>query len=1288
MKDIEIIDIDYTGVNPLYKIEETHKVSEIPTPWIVPGEGPFYEEGLIIYNGGTRLLKDQDFTFETQVPKLTKLLGKAVYLHIELKPHILNSAIELDVIYQKVGNGVISRNKLLELLENALISGGEIDYETQIDGKPSTFYPSAHQMDVRRKEEVIGFGNMLQLFTILKSRVEAQSEKISSLLDEMEKDSWEKLDYIYDLRWNALKNHARRSINPHNLKPVDVNIENIQNFQTATTQQDGEGLRQDLYSTPAGLAKLISESEPDSEEYLFQNELPFSYYGSGIYLPPSITGSFEGLGGDAENSCFVREGNGWLVGLMRHFDGKVKGLYYIYQQIMLDRYNYTPPVLTYFPYNHPDLQAKGINPDYVLAGSGPDLIAICSLPPTMSNIMVSFSNGTLDPNSHSFVEVDIAPLVAAGITAEAGLFGALTISKVGDWVYLVGSSSDITGVTVPPAGAPNNYTIKIFKFPLSALSAPGKPKITPTQISLSYDTVDRVRKPSSPNIRIGEYVKNASGLVTSFLTGFSQPVNITQSHRRRTFIIVENPNVKGVAKLKILASVYWTYNINGTSGGLWSIITPNYDLDFNAGIMTLDPKWKKPILNPLTGESTNLTAEEKKYITDGDNVGGYARLFNSTFTRPAASWVRGFGPVAVYSDSDGGPPYGNVYLPLNETGDSNFDYESVFNPTCKVNDLGQTTAFAISQRLPSPFGVSGFPRFFTDIYEYNGGVKTKPLEQFIATNESGGTIGFNRLTEGGDGNKYLFRESLQSPFIPNRLFGREPNSNYGNTLNLLQTHAIRNWPQKRDKYSTTHSIAGYVHQPKKNSWNTTTFPGLANPSIEQRSVDSSLGRMFLPITMKWDYNENTKQLVPSHKPEEIIVLTKEQYLDIPKQYIGARFVDVMDIIVSVDLCPYPGPESTTVYASTMTVVYHYSQDPTITRGFIITFNWSPNGIDSVTGYKKITINVLTTRTYCTPLNKYSDSPVVDLTPGSDICNTDVYTLSSGYWIAGYGAKGVTLLKPRSEVYSVGETNNELIVHTYSGCTMPTVGNMNSPNVRLDKRKYQGCPELYFHPANVFGYYTQTTVAVDGIGLLNGYLPAASGGAMNIGRPIDPTLITQNNGFTTNDLGFLGATFVQDNWTVFINSDVNVTFNGYSMLASKKTFDLRLYSDNYRNSVFYLYCSAVGSRGVYEITKTLKHADGHNLLVSKITTGENGIITIDLYQPFAISGYPLTRVRDAGIPVSSGKLSEVGTYQFIKQSELYGGDIPTRDRSILDITMNNKWPRLDGETDPEIPLPPA
>ena len=83
----------------------------------------------------------------------------------------------------------------------------------------------------------------------------------------------------------------------------------------------------------------------------------------------------------------------------------------------------------------------------------------------------------------------------------------------------------------------------------------------------------------------------------------------------------------------------------------------------------------------------------------------------------------------------------------------------------------------------------------------------------------------------------------------------------------------------------------------------------------------------------------------------------------------------------------------------------------------------------------------------------------------------------------------------------------------------------------------------------------------------------------------------------------------------------------------------------------MYCCLNGSTATYEITKQLRYTSGVQLLVAKVTTNEVGINTIERYCPIAISGFPITRVRETGIPASEGLLSTTGEYKFLKASEL-------------------------------------
>lgn len=1259
MKDIQIVNIDYTSVNPKFKCKETVEIAKIPAPWIIPEEGPFYEDSVRLRNGGTYLNPGSDYFFVEPATDLTEMTGKGVSLYIELKPHILSTVVTLDLEYQKVGDPTISRAKLIKALEDMFIHGADIDFENQITNKPATYYPAKHSMDVSKKEEMIGFGNMVMLFNILEGRIKTEGGYVQKLLEKLEKENFDKLDYIHKLQWAGIMAHIRNYNNPHGVKASDVDMGNHPNFQTASPQQDSEGVRNDLLSTPAGLARVLQEAEPDSEEYLFQNELPLSYYGSGIYLPPPITGSFEGLGADVENSVFVREGNGWIVGLQRAFDGRVKQLNYVYQELMLDRYNFTVPVMTYLPYKHPDFTAKGLRPEYVLNGSGKDVLAIGEWE-NSARLLVSPSNGTLDPNSHSFTEVNTSVLWSGSDCrpTNGAAQGATTIAKIGDWVYLIASYAEQgshAGRAHPNYNECENFVQRFFRFPWSALFVPGKPVITPTPVNITYDNVDMVRKTNQRNVELCEYVNSPDGGVASYLCNFTHRLTGGWSHRRRQYVVVENPAVKNQARIKISCIVYWTFDNAGKIGGNWRRLTLNYNFDANTNTMTMAPGWVKPTLDDVTSGVVNYTdAQEKRFLDAGLNtfgkyVNGDVHCFLDLFAFPCVSWVPGFGYIGTGSLAVGGAPYQFSYLQLNESGLPEKDFESIFNDTLRFDQRGAAYSWGMVPPTPSPFGVANFPRMYSDIYEYNGKVNAIPIEQFTAIQENGGVGYFNRMTEGGTDNVYTKRPSFQSSFIAASIYGRGPNSKFGKTVGYVQDCAFRNFPQKRDKYSTTHSITTFHHRPFQGFWQ-------SGYDILGPQLDPAKKRLRLPICYKWTYNENTKALSPEIVPDQTVVMTEDQYLDKIKQLIGSHMSTIRDMFIMVDLFPIPGARSGSVAESTITCVYNRSQDPGNARAVCASFVWSFGGVDPVTGYRLI--NITWTNDALSNVNGQILTPPYRWQAGNDnLFATSGFAITDdGYWtsVSVTGGEGFTVSRNRSEVYSFGPNPNDLATVAHSSAFIGTVGNMISFALMHDRRlgMCPGCPAILGNSLWAPSSFPEAFIAIDGKGIMRGFSTTASGGAMGLVGTGYVEQIDKGSGFVGGELCLQGATFVEGNWSFFINADVTVTFNGYTMKAYKRSFDLRDHTDVYRSQKFYLYVVAKGSAAEYELDNALRYPNGDQLLVAVITTSDLGIVTIERFQPFSIAGYPLIRKRDAGIPVSSGSLVEEGTYKFIKESELY------------------------------------
>jgi len=123
------------------------------------------------------------------------------------------------------------------------------------------------------------------------------------------------------------------------------------------------------------------------------------------------------------------------------------------------------------------------------------------------------------------------------------------------------------------------------------------------------------------------------------------------------------------------------------------------------------------------------------------------------------------------------------------------------------------------------------------------------------------------------------------------------------------------------------------------------------------------------------------------------------------------------------------------------------------------------------------------------------------------------------------------------------------------------------------------------------------------------------------------------------------------WVLRVGTDMEVVFNGISVKVKQTMFNLSGIATVYKNTVFYLYCMLNGSTATYEITKHPRFTSGTQLLVAKVATNETGISNIERYSPIAISGFPITRVRETGIPATEGLLSVPGEYQFLKASEL-------------------------------------
>ncbi|QYN79952.1 tail protein [Kosakonia phage Kc263] len=1241
MKDIHIVEIDYTAKKAEYKKEDNVDLSKISPPWIVPEEGPFYGDSLRVLKGGLDLIPGTDFEAVEGVTDLTKRTGKSVFLYIEVKDHILASGGELDVIYQRVGMPIISTKTLLQMLEDMVITGKPVDWYTQITGKPLTYYPAWHSHDIQNPNELVGFGGLIELFTLFRNDQIKNSTAQLSALEKLQTDVYDHLDYIQKLKWGAIMTHIRNYQNPHGVLPSDVALGNVPNAFTATPQQDADGTRSDLYSTPAGLTRIIAETEPVSEDYLMQSELPFGYYGSGIYLPPPITGSFEGLGTDQENSAFCQEGNGWVVGLIRAYDGRVKNLYYIYNQDVLERdINRSAWLNTYVQYQHPTITAAGRAPNYIVSGSNNLVMMVGDVEAIDRNALateyvgrfwICESNSTFDPASHQMKLVDMSDLIAVGLNSRPGQW---TIATVGNWVYLIQSSDSFQDDNPNYTSFDqSNWQQRLYRMPRKDLTDPTKQTVKFTRVNVNFDNLERERRTNQPALFLARARKDANNQFTQCYSKYSPPIDAVASHRRRTFIVVPNMNNPRLAKVKVLMVNYIIrVDATGTNQTYWSDICADYEWDVESNTWTLHPEFGFATID-VPNQTTTWPSETVRLRS----WGGYASNLTKTYANNCVSWIPGIGVVGLYSRSTGVPPLAIMVVQQNPYLDPVRDYESMALPVNQTDPQGRSAGWSQEFRMRSPFGVAGFPRHFSDLYATTDGTRQYPIEVFIAEDETQITRAFYRVTEGGADDNYANRASLQSAFIDKPIYGRKTNSSFGLVTGLTSETGYVNRPARKDARSRESGVFSWIRRGVYDN------PGAG---IEFSSTTDNNGNVvrFVPeadgsivINLLLDYTldaVNRRLNVRPNKAKQLRI-PRSIYYDLIINALGNHVSTLLDIGVDFYFAATPGSGGDIPW-SMYSITYHLKGDPENTRQIVGIFNWTV----SSTGADGIRVARLGTIEY--PF-KYGAN---ELRPGSanNVTAVRMFQLTNqGYWSNLYMSAGLTVRQRHVQILDVGNGGPGNMEMRYQTCfTIQTPGNAASLTIYYTRsNNVVTRAEVGWSGQNPFNEYPQIYRANAEHGWMTGIAAAVSGGAMDLMR-------TEDN----SKYIMYGATYVEGNWSIFVNADVLTTFNGYAMNAKQTNWDLRDLTDVYKNQTFYIYCIMNGSTAFYEVTKVLRNHNAGHVLVAIIKTDDFGIVTIDRRQSFTISGFPLTRVRDMGVPVSSGAYTAQGTYRFLKRSELY------------------------------------
>jgi len=591
---------DILNQNPENRVlGEPFKVIKGPGSRIViPVHAPFFVKSLRLYNANMEPLTkaDDEGVGDWRMYKimggLTELTAKPVGCMIEiLNPDVTDGFFDYDI----VGHFSLFDNTLLRLILETAEDNRPVYWENLRD-KPVVFPPELHGMSLIY--DMIAFGDMVELITLLLDYLNANSRtptqiKIEHYLDLLN-------NYITVYRTELLKSLARHegSYDAHGLTKGQIGLPLVDNFATAR----GDDLlkpNNDMHLTPGGLKTIINTLSFNAPELLASNKVPLSSFGNTNFIPANIDGSFEGFGGVTEAGGMCLESDGTITFLWNRMDGRTAGLYY---SVMQDTEDYAKTKLVYsgFKYEHPKFDADNASVDRIAQGSGDEVILVGD---SRKNLFyVGVTNGSLDPAKHVYSKVNLQPIVDATFGGgtnimPSSLFPMLSVALMGEWIYLIQSSSKGSGLA-PGVGYPL-VGKQFFRVKLADVQA--TINVTPTLQLVSFVDADGVQWNNSTYFRWYSFV-NANGLTSKALFTYSPtPANgVIGNYRSLPVMVAEDPSRKGIYAMKFLSAYYGSHSTPTGQGQFNFVPEINYDFDPVTGVMTLTSKTAiPPTLNIL-----------------------------------------------------------------------------------------------------------------------------------------------------------------------------------------------------------------------------------------------------------------------------------------------------------------------------------------------------------------------------------------------------------------------------------------------------------------------------------------------------------------------------------------------------------------------------------------------------------------------------------------------------------------------------------------------------------------
>lgn len=606
---------DILNVNP--ENEVIREPFEIPAGAkkgfiIVPVHSPFFVKSLKLFNqNGQELTAGDkgDFRIYRIMGDLTSLAAQPVSCMIEILNTDLRSGhMEYDI----VGHFSLFDAAFLKMIVAVANDDRPVWWEN-IRNKPQWFRPKLHGHSLLY--EVVAMKDMVALVDSMLGILKAKDRTPL----EIKFDHYLKLisHYIRTYKTElllALQRHEG-AYNAHGWSKATSGLEKVDNYPTARGAELLQP-RQDRHITPDGIKTIMNAYGFNSSELLEQNKLPISQFGNTNFIPPSIDGSFEGLGGRSETGAITMESDGSLAILWNRMDGRIDGLYYSMIQ------NPKSPDVLYssYKYTHQRFIADGTNPCLIAAGSGEDVILVAD--DRAQRYYVGVTNGTLDASKHVYSEINLNALRDSLGQPGANLgnyINRMNVALMGNWIYIIFAHTMKDGVLEEDKYANGMCAYRYFyRVPLADVKA--QRPVTAVATRVSFMDADGVQVNNSTFWRwdtpVVEELTQGYYFYHKHYFRFKQnQVAVAGYYRGQNTLVVQHPDKPGIYVIKMLTG-FW-------SRWLGSSNAPTFQLQIE---MTYE-------FNPTTGVMTLLNKTPNDQEVDFENMPTWndTRLFNFSF---------------------------------------------------------------------------------------------------------------------------------------------------------------------------------------------------------------------------------------------------------------------------------------------------------------------------------------------------------------------------------------------------------------------------------------------------------------------------------------------------------------------------------------------------------------------------------------------------------------------------------------------------------------------------------